>query len=59
MSSSPDEHATMIEDCQNREEKLSDWEREFIDSIETQMARGQSLTPKQVDVLDRIWEKVT
>lgn len=32
--SSHDEHQQMVNDCINREAKLTDWERSFIDSIE-------------------------
>lgn len=54
-----DEHATMIEDCEKRESKLSDWERSFIDSIWMQLSKGHSLTAKQAETLDTIWERVT
>lgn len=53
------EHAQMIEDCEKRESNLSDWERSFIDSISMQMSRGGSLTDKQAETLDRIWERIT
>lgn len=54
-----DEHATMIEDCEKRESKLSDWERSFVDSISMQLSQGRSLTAKQAETLDTIWERVT
>ena len=54
-----DEHAIMIEDCEKRESKLSDWERSFIDSISMQLSKGRSLTDKQAETLDAIWERVT
>jgi hypothetical protein len=53
------EHEQLIEDCEERESKLSDWEREFIDSISRQLAAGRSLTDKQVEKLEAIWERVT
>lgn len=53
------EHVQMILDCENRESKLSDWERGFIDSIGRQLAAGRRLTDKQSETLDRIWERVT
>lgn len=53
------EHATMVADCIQRESKLSDWERSFIDSLDNRLAAGAALTDKQVDRLDEIWEKVT
>ena len=49
----------MVQDCENRESKLTDWERSFIDSIGQQMARGRALSEKQAETLDRIWERVT
>lgn len=55
-----DEHITMIEDCENREEKLSDWERGFIDSIKKQLEQpGKQLSERQAERLEAIWEKVT
>lgn len=57
--SKSDEHLTMVEDCENRESKLTDWERGFIDSLRTQLERGRTLSEKQADRLDAIWERVT
>lgn len=54
-----DEHLTMVEDCENRESKLTDWERGFIDSVKQQLARGRALSEKQAERLDAIWERVT
>lgn len=57
--SAHDEHQQMVKDCIDREAKLTDWERSFIDSIERQLAQDRSLSQKQVDTLDSIWERVT
>lgn len=57
--SAHDDHATMVTDCENRESKLSDWERGFIDSIGRQLAAGRSLSEKQIETLDKIWERIT
>lgn len=57
--SDADEIQVMIEDCEQRSEKLSDWECGFIDSISDQLGRGHGLTDKQEQILTRIWEKVT
>lgn len=54
-----DEHLTLVTDCENREEKLSDWERGFIDSLRAQLERHRPLTEKQAERLDAIWERVT
>ncbi len=57
--SKSDEIQTMLDDCEKRSEKLSDWECEFIDSISDQLGRGRGLSEKQEQILERIWEKVT
>lgn len=54
-----EEWQEMINDCQERESKLTEWEEGFIDSIEEQLDERQSLSPKQVEILERIWEKAT
>lgn len=54
-----DEIKTMIEDCKKREEKLSTWEHDFIVSIELQFEVNKSLSPKQINRLNAIWDKVT
>ena len=50
-----DDEAQMIKDCEARESKLSDWEREFIDSV----SQRETLTPKQAAKLEAIWDRVT
>ena len=50
---------SMIEDCENRSEKLSEWELTFIDDISRQFDKSGSLSEKQLDKLETIWEKVT
>ena len=54
-----EEHLTLVEDCINREDRLTEWERGFIDSVQRQLLLGNRLTDKQAEVLERIWEKVT
>ena len=53
------EHEQLIEDCEHREEKLSNWERGFIASLGEQISSGRALTDKQVETLEAIWERVT
>ena len=57
--SGQDDISTMIEDCQNRESKLSDWEAQFIDNIDSQIHDDGSLSEKQQEKLEQIWEKIT
>ncbi len=54
-----DEYLTMIEDCEKRESRLSEWEVEFMDSIRIQVESGKMLSPKQLGILDRVWERAT
>lgn len=49
----------MIEDCENRSEKLSDRESEFIEDISKRLRHGGSLTVKQLNWLNDIWDRVT
>lgn len=47
----------MIEDCEDQEDRLTDWERAFIDSIS---AVGENrITGRQLDKLTEIWSRVT
>lgn len=57
--SNHDEHQTMVTDCENRESKLTDWERGFIDSIGAQLVAGKPLSDKQSETLNTIWDRVT
>lgn len=59
MSGWADEYLTMIEDCEKRESRLTEWEVEFIDSIRSQLENARPLTEKQTETLDRIWDRVT
>lgn len=54
-----DDISQMIEDCEKRQEKLSEWEQSFIDSISHQLAKSGSLSPKQQERLEQIWERIT
>ena len=53
------EYLTMIEDCEKRSEKMTEWEQTFVDSLSHQLGTRNFITDKQIEVLDRIWEKVT
>jgi hypothetical protein len=53
-----DDAFQMILDCEKREEKLSEWELCFIQSISERIST-RSLTPNQIEILNRIWDKVT
>lgn len=59
MTTWQDEYVTLLEDCERREERLSDWERGFVDSLRRQIEQGRRPTPKQIEALDRAWERAT
>lgn len=59
MTDSLSETLQIIQDCEARESQLSDWERGFIDSLSTQLAKGGRMSPAQQAKLDAIWERVT
>ena len=54
-----EEYLKLIEDCETRESKLTQWEVNFIASVREQIEEGRRLSLRQSDVLDRIWEKAT
>lgn len=59
MSTWADEYLTLLEDCERRSDKLSDWECGFVDSLQRQLSEGRRPTAKQIETLDRVWEKAT
>lgn len=46
----------MIDDCIERQSKLSEWEENFIHSIN---GKHNGLSDKQLSILNTIWEKAT
>ena len=59
MTTWQDEYVTLLDDCEAREERLSDWERGFCDSLRRQLEQGRRPTPKQIEALDSAWERAT
>ena len=53
------EYITLLDDCVRREERLTDWERGFIDSLRHQIEAGRRPSAKQIDALDNVWERAT
>jgi hypothetical protein len=53
------EATQLIEDCEARESRLTDWERKFIDNVKQQLESGRGLSPRQSELLDTMWERVT
>ena len=59
MSTWADEYLTLLDDCEKRSERLSDWELSFVDSLQRQIAEGRRPSPKQIETLGTIWERAT
>lgn len=59
MTTWADEYITLLDDCEKREERLTDWERGFIDSLRRKIEAGRRPSPKQIETLDGLWEKAT
>jgi hypothetical protein len=54
-----EDHAQLIEDCEDRESWLTDRDRRFLDSLRRQMESGKSLSEKQSEKLEEVWERAT
>lgn len=53
------EYLQMIEDCESRDRRMNEWEKEFVQSLRFQISEGKRPSAKQIEALDRTWEKVT
>lgn len=53
------EYLQLIEDCEARESRLTEWEAGFLGSLTQQLANGRRPSQKQIEALDNIWEKAT
>ncbi len=59
MTTWADEYLTLLDDCEAREECLTDWERGFVDSLRRQIEQGRRPSQKQIESLDKAWERAT
>ena len=59
MATWADEYLQLVDDCEKRESRLSEWEQNFISSIRDRLEEEKPLTPKQTETLDKIWERAT
>jgi hypothetical protein len=50
---------TLLSDIEKHSSQLSDWELQFIDDINHKLRHGYSLSPKQIEKIESIWENVT
>ena len=53
------DYLEMIDDCLDREDQLSCWECDFIESVKRYAEENKSISEKQADKIDQIWERVT
>lgn len=49
----------MINDCIERESKLTDWERGFVSTCENMAGKNIMLSKPQRDKLNEIWNRIT
>lgn len=59
MTTWADEYLRLVEDCEKRESRMTEWEIGFISSIRSRLEDDRPLTDKQTETLDKIWERVT
>lgn len=59
MATWADEYLTLLDDCESREDRLTDWERGFVDSLRRQIEAGNRRMEKQAETLDAVWKKAT
>ena len=59
MSDWTTEYLTLLDDCEKREERLTDWERGFVDSLRRQIEQGRRPSVKQIESLGKAWERAT
>lgn len=54
-----DELMTLVEDCEIRESRMTEWEADFVESIRSRLEKERPLTERQQDTLERLWDRVT
>lgn len=54
-----DEYMQLVNDCEQRESRLTEWEATFIDSIKDQLGRARPLSAKQIETLEKVWDRAT
>lgn len=49
----------MLDDCEERESRLTEWESDFVASLRDQQSYRASFSYAQSQKLEEIWERVT
>lgn len=57
--SDDDDYAQLVEDCNNRDTKMTDWEQRFISDMDRRLQQGDVLTERQREKIVEIWERIT
>ena len=47
--------ADWLERCEGEARNLTDWERNFLESVQEQFDRSGHLSEKQIEILERIY----
>ena len=50
---------TMLDDCGNREGRMTDWEITFVADVKGRLESNIWPTEKQREIIGNIWDKVT
>jgi hypothetical protein len=51
---------TLINDCWNTKKKLlTEWEYDFLASMDERLHKKYPFTDKQIEMINKIWERVT
>ena len=58
LSELTDKAVDYILDALADEKRLSEWEKNFVESVSDQWTRARRLSDKQKEVLGRVWDKV-
>jgi hypothetical protein len=59
MRTCADNYAAMVENCQAGNERMSDFEVDFVDWTGTLLEDGAELSLKHIALLEKIWLRVT
>lgn len=54
-----DDIETLLDDIEEHEDALSNWEREFLDDVQAHLGEGRDLTERQVEKIKEIHAKVS
>jgi hypothetical protein len=49
----------MLDDCESRDDNMNDWESGFCESIRAQLDNGRSLSSRQIEMLEKILDRLT